>query len=77
MYRIPTIGYDFAKDRPMIGCRRTWTVYVIKIFAMVQIMITGLFPSYQTIDFDYSEYLGPNYKTMKEKEHVSTIVCNH
>jgi 1-acyl-sn-glycerol-3-phosphate acyltransferase len=40
--------------------------------------IGGAFPTYETIDFDYSDYLGPDYESqMKPVAKVSTIVCNH
>ena len=33
---------------------------------------------HKKLDFDYSEYLGPDYKeTMKLPKHISTIVSNH
>lgn len=76
--RFATLCYTFTNDRPLLGCRQTYTKYVIKIFSIVQFNMTGLWPYYRYIDFDYSEYLGPDYKKdMKEVKHISTIVCNH
>jgi 1-acyl-sn-glycerol-3-phosphate acyltransferase len=38
----------------------------------------GLRTTHQKVDYDYTPYLGPNYKeTQKEPAHVSTFCPNH
>ena len=41
-------------------------------------LVAGVWTEYEEVDFDYSEYLGPNYKQKYNHSiKTSTIVTNH
>ena len=40
--------------------------------------LCGIISSHKIIDFDYTEYLGPEYESKyPEIKCVSTVICNH
>ena len=47
-------------------------------FCRVYIFINGMFTKKKEVDFDYSYYLGPNYKDNYENDkRTTTLVSNH
>jgi hypothetical protein len=41
-------------------------------------LITGVCCTHRVMDYDYTEYLGENYKAQQKPiKKVSTIICNH
>ena len=48
------------------------------LFTRFYLFLAGVWTIEEETDYDYSEYLGPNYKeSEKSNIHVSTIVSNH
>lgn len=46
--------------------------------AKLWMLVAGVWTEYEEVDFDYSEYLGPNYKQKYNHSiKTSTIVTNH
>lgn len=49
-----------------------------KIFSLLILFFGGMRSSRRKVDFDYSAYLGPNYKeTTSAPKYLSTYVSNH
>jgi hypothetical protein len=61
--RIVTIGHDFSKDDPIRGWFRNRVLgYVYTVCGHLILFFMGLRSSYDVRDYDYSYFLGPNYK---------------
>lgn len=76
--KLLTIGHDFNKGPLEKGCRKKMISWLYRNTAKVWMMIAGVNCEYEEVDFDYSEYLGPDYK--KHYDHgikTSTIISNH
>ena len=56
-----------------------WLIKVLsKFYAKVDLFVFGISLTNVHQEFDYSYYLGPDYKeTQKKYTHPSTVVCNH
>ena len=76
--RIFTIGHNFRGNSPISGCRKHIINFMYKVFSMLILFFGGMRSSTKKIDFDYSTYLGPDYKkTTNAPKYVSTYVSNH
>ena len=75
--RILCLFHNFEKG-PITGIRKAIIKRIMHYLSIVILIVCGLRYEKKHIDFDYSKYLGPDYKTEKRKSiHTSTIVCNH
>jgi len=74
-----TLGHDFDAAPIPNGCRKTIIQYVYYFFCRFGIFIAGMGLSTERHnDYDYSYYLGPNYKDgYRDIKKASTIVSNH
>ena len=44
----------------------------------IALFIGGITVSFKSVEYDYTEYLGPNYKEKYKKNIMtSTLICNH
>ena len=60
------------------GCRKGCMKVTILFFCRVYVFVAGMFTTKKEVDFDYSYYLGPNYKEQEDKQkRTSTLVSNH
>jgi len=62
LIKILCIGHDFKKGPVPPGCRKTLIGWLFWICARLCLLICGTMTNCKDIDYDYSEYLGPNYK---------------
>ena len=62
LVKIVCIGHDFKKGPVPPGCRKTIIAGLFWVFVRIYLLICGLSVNCKNIDYDYSEYLGPNYK---------------
>lgn len=60
-FRILTIGHDFSRGPLEAGCRKSIIGFLLNVGAYIFMFLCGIFSSHKIIDFDYSEYLGPEY----------------
>ena len=56
------IGHDFRKGPILPGCRLWLVKGVFYIIPRTCLVIAGIWTSTYRIDYDYSKYLGPDYK---------------
>lgn len=77
--RIVTIGHNFNEDKPIRGWLRNKVLgYVYKFMCSLVVLVVGVRSSIEERDYDYSHYLGPNYKeTTVYPKYFSTYVSNH
>mmetsp|Transcript_11024 Transcript_11024/g.18428 ORF Transcript_11024/g.18428 Transcript_11024/m.18428 type:complete len:272 (+) Transcript_11024:24-839(+) len=72
-----TLGHDFKKG-PTKGCRKASVGFFYTTMAWIFCFICGLFTRKEKVDFDYSYYLGKDYKEgYRDVKKTSTIICNH
>lgn len=75
--RIVTIGHNFEKDS-IKGCRAKVVRSLTGFYSRLLLLATCMRCNVKRIDFDYSQYLGPDYKEKQVlPKHISTIVSNH
>ena len=75
--RVLCLFHNFEKG-PITGIRKSIIKKVIHYMSLFILVISGLRYEKKHIDFDYSKYLGPNYKNEKRKSpYTSTYVSNH
>lgn len=75
---ILTLGHDFKKGPLKEGCRKSVVGFLFSFNAKIWMIVTGVSSKHEKMDFDYTPYLGPNYKdTQPVIKRVSTIICNH
>ncbi len=75
-YRIFTIGHNFRE--PVKDCRKALVTFVYKLVSRILILMAGMRTVRKTVDYDYTPFLGPNYKeTQIAPKHISTILSNH
>jgi 1-acyl-sn-glycerol-3-phosphate acyltransferase len=61
-----------------MGVRRWIIMFVYDICVRLYLVVFGMRTELNHIDFDYSFFLGPDYKDLMPKiKQTSTIVCNH
>jgi hypothetical protein len=58
---IACIGHDFKQGPVQPGCRDFILKAICAFFTRFYLLLAGVWTFEQEIDFDYSEYLGPNY----------------
>ena len=76
--RIFTIVHNFKGDTPISGCRKHIINFMYKVFSMLILFFAGMRTSTKKTDFDYSAYLGPDYKnSANAPKYLSTYVSNH
>jgi len=76
--RIFTIGHSFKGDTPITGCRKHIINFMYKVFSMLILFFAGMRTSTKKTDFDYSAYLGSDYKeATNAPKYLSTYVSNH
>jgi 1-acyl-sn-glycerol-3-phosphate acyltransferase len=72
-----SIGYTYSEDNPVTGCRWVLLRGGYKVVAGLVCFFGGVLPFHEEINFDYTPYLGENYKAFQSTKPVSTIVSNH
>lgn len=73
-----TIGHSFKDGKPLTGCRKPILKFAYKFCSLLILFFAGMRSSKTTLlDFDYSSYLGPDYKDEPLPEHIATYVSNH
>lgn len=77
--RVTTLGHSFKNDQPIRGWFRNLIIGgTYKIYSSLVMIIFGVWTTKRDVDFDYSPYLGPQYKeTTIYPKYMSTYVCNH
>ena len=60
--RILCIGHNFDK-KPLSGCRKRMVFFIVRLFCRILLWLAGIRLSVKDMDYDYSEYLGPKYKS--------------
>jgi hypothetical protein len=61
--RLSTLGHSFANDEPIKGkWKNIFLGYIYKLFCSFLIIVAGGRTCRTEMDFDYSFYLGPDYK---------------
>mmetsp|Transcript_96418 Transcript_96418/g.132770 ORF Transcript_96418/g.132770 Transcript_96418/m.132770 type:complete len:206 (+) Transcript_96418:18-635(+) len=74
--KIALICHDIKK--PMSKCRRITTKAIIRFFSKIILIDCGVWLNIEQLDFDYSEWLGADYKEHEKPiKKVSTFVMNH
>lgn len=75
--RIVTICHNFEKDS-IKGCRARVVRSLTGFFCRLLLLASCMRYSVKKIEYDYSQYLGPDYKDKQVlPKHISTIVSNH
>jgi hypothetical protein len=75
--KLISIGHNIETE-PLKGCRKTFIGFIYKAVAATLAFFGGLRYSKVIKDYDYTTYLGPNYKeTTKEPKFISTYISNH
>ncbi len=75
---ILSFGHDFRKGPMKNGCRKYIIYFAYHVCCSFYLMICGMTTTAKKEDFDYTYYLGPNYKdNMSYLKQTSTIICNH
>ena len=73
-----TLGHDFNKGPLEKGLRKKVLSFLYRNTAKVWMLVAGIITSYEEVDFDYSEYMGPDYKKHYDGSiKTSTIISNH
>jgi hypothetical protein len=77
--RIATLGHDFSSGGPIKGYYRNLVLGTMyRVIATLIILMFGLRMSRENKDYDYTPFLGPNYKeTTIYPKYFSTYVSNH
>ena len=71
-------GIKFNKDSPIKGWRGSVLKYSYKFSGTLLHLNCGMSVQSEHVDVDYSEYLGPDYKTTNVLPlKISTVVSNH
>ena len=60
--RIVTIGYNFESGKAMTGCRGRTVRGITAFFSRALLIATCMRYSVRKVDFDYTQYLGKDYK---------------
>ena len=78
-YRLMTLGHDFKKGPIPNGCRKKVVNWLYRVNGKFWMLICGVCVSHTDLkEFDYSFYLGPDYKEKKKSiKKCSTIIANH
>lgn len=78
LYRIICFGHDFSKGPIPPGMRKTLISWLYWVTASVFLVFASIIVNYKSVEFDYSHYLGPDYKNSIDKtKRISTMVTNH
>ena len=78
IYRILCYGHPFERDAPISGIRKTLIACVYKVLAYTLLTVCmSMKVERKKFDFDYSEYLGTDYKKNEQPKFVSTYISNH
>jgi 1-acyl-sn-glycerol-3-phosphate acyltransferase len=77
--RIFTLGHNFDEGGPIRGSIRNLVIgSVYRLISTMILLVAGIRMSRDDRDYDYSFYLGPNYKeTTPYPKYFSTYVSNH
>ena len=60
------------------SCCKNFVDGCTKFLWRIALFIGGITVSFKPVDYDYTEYLGPNYKEKYKKNIMaSTLICNH
>jgi len=75
--RVLCLFHDFEKG-PITGIRKSIIKKWMHYLSWIMLLICGMRYEKKHIEFDYTKYLGPDYKIEKRKSnYTSTIVANH
>ncbi|CDW83074.1 acyltransferase family protein [Stylonychia lemnae] len=76
--KLITIGHSFSDGKPLSGCRKPIIKFAYQSASTLVVFITGTRTG-KIIknDYSYEAYLGPNYKSDPQPNHMPTFVCNH
>ena len=73
-----TLCHNFKKGPLKNGCLKSTVAGIVKINAYIWVAICGHITSREKVDFDYSEYLGEDYKMeYKKGKKIPTMISNH
>ena len=73
-----SIGHNFKKGPMRNGCRKWIIHFVYHIACSFCLIVAGMRTELRYVNFDYTYYLGPNYRVNQKKiKRTSTIVSNH
>lgn len=76
--RILSIGHNYAANKPMGRYRYALLTCIFQTLCAALMMSLTMRSSKKKIEYDYSEYLGADYKEhMVLPKYVSTILVNH
>lgn len=72
------IGHSFDNDAPVAGFRKTMIslIYRIGVYFFLTICM-AMKVERKLVDYDYSQYLGKDYKKDKQPPYISTLISNH
>lgn len=70
------IGHNFEKQ-PFSSCRSKVSFVIWTFWSRLILIVGGISYEINEIDYDYSKYLGPNYKETQKKKNVKLMVSNH
>ena len=75
-----SLGHSFhsPNDKPLKGFRRSLFTFLYRCVGKSFVFLGGIRVEKHVIDYDYSVYLGPNYReTQVPPKHLSMYVANH
>jgi hypothetical protein len=76
--KLATIGATFDEKRPLTGWRVNIVNATVKFGCKLLLIFAGLPSTLKTMDYDYSYYLGPDFKKKQVlPKHVPTYFGNH
>ena len=76
LVKLLCLGHNFDKG-PITGCRKLLVKWVMRFSMRSILCIAALRTKRVKLDYDYSKYLGPDYKKTQEVKRESTVICNH
>jgi 1-acyl-sn-glycerol-3-phosphate acyltransferase len=76
--RLCSIGFNGGENEHYRGLRKKIFQWFVYFYSKTALFMYGIFVNFQEVEFDYSEYLGPNYKDQEDSTvRATTLVSNH
>jgi hypothetical protein len=77
--RIVTIGHKIEDGKPLTGCRKSFIQRTYQVGINIMLIMAGVSSKHvNREEYDYTPYLGPDYKKEVEKyPNIPTFVSNH